>query len=201
MKKKLYFYADFNCLDFIKKTLFEFDIQNLSNDIINSANIKNTNALFFISKNETKFFNSSFFLNNKTTIFFSNNSNSHNQISSITKIYYGPVHVKIFLDIIKESFLFKGLKFKDVEITIDSIRCVNSGLEQNLTALELKFLSELAQNKVVERSYFLENVLGLKKNIQTKSIESHLTRIRKKLSNIKSKIKISSKEDNFYLDY
>lgn len=59
---------------------------------------------------------------------------------------------------------------------------------------------EFVERKKIKRDYFLETIFNIKKNIETKTIESHLTRIRKKLLSIKSKTKISSKEDTFYLE-
>ena len=52
----------------------------------------------------------------------------------------------------------------------------------------------------IKRGYFLEKVLEIKKNIETKTIESHLTRIRKKLLMINSEIQISSKGDVFFIE-
>ena len=52
----------------------------------------------------------------------------------------------------------------------------------------------------VNLAWGLEKIMNVKKNIETKTIESHLTRIRKKLLIVKSKIQISSKDDVFYLE-
>ena len=69
-----------------------------------------------------------------------------------------------------------------------------------LTPLEVIILTEFVYRKQMKREYFLEKILKIKKNIETKTIESHLTRIRKKLTKIQSEIKISSKEDIFYIN-
>ena len=70
-----------------------------------------------------------------------------------------------------------------------------------LTPLEKEILIFLFENKEIKRGYLLEEIIKIKKEIETKTAESHLTRIRGKLIKIKSEIKIKTKEDIFYLDY
>ena len=70
-----------------------------------------------------------------------------------------------------------------------------------LTPLEKKILIFLFENKEINKTLMLEKVLKIKKDVETKTIESHLTRIRKKLLFVKSEIQISLKDDVVYLDY
>ena len=77
---------------------------------------------------------------------------------------------------------------------------LNNQISCLLTSLEKNILIELIEHKKIKREYFLEKIMNVKKNIETKTIESHLTRIRKKLLIVKSKIQISSKDDVFYLE-
>jgi len=75
------------------------------------------------------------------------------------------------------------------------------GLSVLLTPLEKEILIFLFENKRVKKDLLLEKIIKIKKEIETKTVESHLTRIRGKLIKIKSQIKIKTKEDIFYLDY
>ena len=59
---------------------------------------------------------------------------------------------------------------------------------------------KLTNKKQIKRQFLLESVLKKRKDIETKTIETHLTRIRKKLLKINSEVLISSKNDIFYLD-
>ena len=70
-----------------------------------------------------------------------------------------------------------------------------------LTPLEKEILIFLFENKRIKKDYLLEKILKIKKEIETKTAESHLTRIRGKLTRIKSEIQLKTKEDVFYLDY
>ena len=116
------------------------------------------------------------------------------------KFFYGYSSVKKFLDEIKTSFIFKTVTLKNIEILGEKITNINSGESFTLTEIEKKILIVLFENKKVKRDYLLETILKIKKDIETKTIESHLTRIRRKLLKIKSEIQIKSKEDIFYLD-
>ena len=75
----------------------------------------------------------------------------------------------------------------------------DKNISSNLTPLENKILTELIEKKEINREYFLENIIKISKSAETKTIESHLTRIRKKILAVKSKVLIFSKEDVFYL--
>ena len=68
-----------------------------------------------------------------------------------------------------------------------------------LTSLEKDILIMLFERKKIEKNFLLENVLKLRKDTETKTIESHLTRIRKKLISINSEIEIISKENTVFL--
>ena len=75
------------------------------------------------------------------------------------------------------------------------------GLSVLLTPLEKKMLVFLFENKRIKKDYLLEKIIKIKRDIETKTAESHITRIRGKLLKIKSEIQIKTKEDVFYLDY
>ena len=64
-----------------------------------------------------------------------------------------------------------------------------------LTDIERKILIYIFQNIKCSKGDIKKNVLNLKKNVQTNSVESHLTRIRKKFEEIKSTYIIKSKND------
>ena len=68
-----------------------------------------------------------------------------------------------------------------------------------LTQLEKDILILLFERKKVEKNFLLENILKLRKDTETKTIESHLTRIRKKLTSINSEVEIISKDNKVIL--
>ena len=112
----------------------------------------------------------------------------------------GPINVKKFLNCATNHFISKSVFFKDIEIRGETIINLKSNLSCSLTALEKKILVELFENKKVKKDYFFEKILEIKKDTETKTADSHLTRIRKKLLVIKSKILITSKDNIYFLD-
>ena len=73
--------------------------------------------------------------------------------------------------------------------------------ETSLTLLEKDILTLLIDQQEVEKNLLLEGVLKIKKETETKTIESHLTRIRNKLLKINSKLKITSKGNKVFLNF
>ncbi len=64
-----------------------------------------------------------------------------------------------------------------------------------LTKIELEILTYLISKKVTSKNFIKENILNIKSNIETNSLESHLSRIRKKMNMIKTKVKIQTKNE------
>ena len=114
---------------------------------------------------------------------------------------HGPTTLIKFLDYVRGNLIFNSSSFKDIKIIGEKIINLNNNLACSITILEKKILLELFDKIQIDRDYFLEKILEIKKDIETKTIESHLTRIRKKLLSIKSKVQIFSKEDIFFLDF
>ena len=67
-----------------------------------------------------------------------------------------------------------------------------------LTDIENEILVYLFSNKSCIKNDIKENILNIKTNLETNSLESHLTRIRKKLENVNTKIKILSRNDKLF---
>ena len=95
-----------------------------------------------------------------------------------------------------ENFL-QNIKIQFHEIFIDSEKITN--LKNNsfcyLTKIELEILKHLVREKETSKNFIKKNILNLKSNIETNSLESHLTRIRKKMNKIKTNVKINTKSE------
>ena len=95
----------------------------------------------------------------------------------------------------------KKTVLRKLEIFGDEITNTSLGLSVLLTPLEKEILIFLFENKKIKKDYLLEKIIKIKKDIETKTAESHLTRIRGKIMEIKGEIQIKTKDDFFYLDY
>ena len=70
MKDRIYIYTNSSLQNFIKETLFEFDVLMLDKEFFNTNNFINNNVLFMISEDIKISINQSFFSKNNVIIFF-----------------------------------------------------------------------------------------------------------------------------------
>ena len=89
--------------------------------------------------------------------------------------------------------------FHDITIINEKMTNINNNSFCYLTKLESEILSYLIYEKEGTKNYIQENILNIKSTIKTNSLDSHLTRIRKKMSQIKTNIKIQSKSDKLLI--
>ena len=68
-----------------------------------------------------------------------------------------------------------------------------------LTKIELEILTYLIRKKETSKNFIKENILNIKSNIETNSLESHLSRIRKKMNTIKTEVKIKTKNEKLLI--
>ena len=93
----------------------------------------------------------------------------------------------------------KTNKIQDIEIVGRKLINYRKKISCFLTEVESEILSQLIKSKNCKKSFIKENILNIKNDIETNSLESHLTRIRKKLDNVKSNIRIQSKNETIHL--
>ena len=99
-----------------------------------------------------------------------------------------------------ENFL-ENIKiiFHDITIINEKMTNINNNSFCYLTKLESEILSYLIYEKESTKNYIQENILNIKSTIKTNSLDSHLTRIRKKMCQIKTSIKIQSKSEKLLI--
>ena len=202
MKNIIYVCGESSLLKIVMEILNEYKILPLTLDQLNNKNFKNNNIILFGDRGlETKI-NKYFFFQNNSIFFFRDNKSQIEKLDSQDTIFFnGRWRVKKFVDEIKTRFITKRVVLKHIELFGDKITNSKLGLSLLLTPLEKEILIFLFENKRIKKVYLLEKILKIKKEIETKTAESHLTRIRKKLMRIKSEIQIKTKEDIFFLDY
>ena len=99
-----------------------------------------------------------------------------------------------------ENFI-QNLKFFFHDITIDNEKLINNKTNSfcYLTKAELEILTCLIREKETSKNFIKENILKIKSNIETNSLESHLTRIRKKMNEIQTKVKIQTRNEKLQI--
>ena len=176
-----------------------FQIHPISLEKIKENNFNNQNILLIISGGVLKNLNKSFFYKNNVVIFYEANKNFNSKIDFDAKVFNKQTNINKFIDEVTTFFVGNSINHRDIKILGEKI--INNTTEQEifLTTLEKDILIHLIDQDQVEKNFLLEDVLKIKKNTETKTIESHLTRIRNKLSKINSKLKIVSKGEKVFL--
>jgi len=199
MTETFYLYSQESIHNIIKEALSDFEVHKISMDIITIGSLKNKNVLMVLKDNFTYDIKESFFLNNNVVVFFSKENKADRNKYFNAKIFCGYTNIKRFIDEVKTCFASKPYVFKNIKIWGEKITNIGSGQEYLLTPLEKDILIILLEKQKIERQYLLEKVLKIRKDTETKTIESHLTRIRKKLLKINIQIEITSKDNMIYL--
>ena len=89
--------------------------------------------------------------------------------------------------------------FHDIFIDNEKLINLNNNYFCYLTKAELEILSYLIKERETTKDFIKENILKIKSNIETNSLESHLTRIRKKMNKVNTTIKIKTKNEKLLI--
>ena len=89
----------------------------------------------------------------------------------------------------------KTIGFCDIKKKDRKMTNISNKLFCTITDIEKNILIYLIDKKTCEKKFLKEKVLGIKRDIITNSLDSHLTRIRKKFDKIKATVKIKTKND------
>ena len=90
------------------------------------------------------------------------------------------------------TFPFKGLSIADVILDSEAKQCSVEGKDIGLTLMEFSLLYYLAenQNRPVSRNELLDKVWGFENEVETRATDDMVKRLRKKLSDSSSVLKI-----------
>jgi two-component system OmpR family response regulator len=86
------------------------------------------------------------------------------------------------------------VNISDILINFDTKQAEVNGNTLNLTVMELSLLYYLVKNKnrAISRSELLDKVWGFENKVETRATDDMIKRIRKKLSDVGSKLKIDT---------
>ena len=197
--KEVYFYSEKKIYNIINEMFTGFEIHKLSIEKIKKNSFINKNILLVADKKILIDINNSFFFNNRVVIFCETGKDFDNKIFFDTKIFNKHININKFIDEVISFFNENSFNYGDIKIVGEKMMNNKADKEIFLTTLEKNILIPLINQDQIEKNFLLENILKIKKNTETKTIESHLTRIRNKLSKIESKLKIISKGGMIFL--
>ena len=198
MKNKLNIFKKNNINNFVSEFLSKYELTFLKlEDIDYEEQSANVNIVIIINDkdaNKIKFKN----LNNNYLI-ISNLSNKKLDLNNSFQTLNIPTSANNIKNKI-ENFI-QNLKFYFHDISIDNEKLTN--LKNNyfcyLTKVELEILTFLIRERETSKTIIKENILKIKSNVETNSLESHLTRIRKKMNEIETIVKIQTKNDRLLI--
>ncbi len=196
MKNKINIFSD-NKIKFFLTDLFsdyELTFMNL-NEIEIKTNSTNANIIFINEEENSKLINIKKLSDNFLILSNSNNINhktNNKLIKTPTTINHIKSTVENFLENLK-------IQFHDIIIFNEKLTNLKNNSFCYLTKLESEILTHLIIEKESTKNHIKENILNIKSTIQTNSLDSHLTRIRKKMIQINTSVKIQSKSEKLLI--
>ena len=197
MKYSINIYANRKIKFFLSELLSDYnlflfnldEVQVLQKNIRPSIIILNNEEDFKIMNLE-KISGNYLILSNIKNINFINKKNNFVQTPlSISKI-------KTLIENLVENL---KIYFHDIFIENEKLTNTKNNSFCYLTKVEVEILSYLICEKETNKDFIKENILNIKNSIQTNSLESHLTRIRKKMNQINTSVKIHSRRDRLLI--
>ena len=171
--KKKSLYNKHNVIFLFLNTSKKKDIINISNDI-RSSDYKNI-TFFLPVKFKKEFIN-----------------------SKIYCLFY-PITISDFENILLTFYDKKIISFKNLQLFNDNILVRSQDKKQvYLTEIESKILNILFIKKNIDKKTINSKILNQQPTVVSKSLESHLYRLRKKIFALDKKIKIIAQDDKTF---
>tara|TARA_B100000989_G_scaffold147469_1_gene109908 strand:+ start:675 stop:1271 length:597 start_codon:yes stop_codon:yes gene_type:complete len=196
LKNKINIFSNNKIKFFLTELFSDYELIFMDLDMIEiQINSTNANIIFINEEEASKLINFKKLSDNFLILSSSNNIN----LNTNNKIIKTPTTINHIKNTI-ENFL-ENLKIQFHDIIIFNEKLTNSKNNSfcYLTKLESEILTHLIIEKESTKNHIKENILNIKSTIQTNSLDSHLTRIRKKMIQIKTSIKIQSKSEKLLI--
>jgi len=181
-------------------SLFDVSLKSFD-ELAVCSNSTNLSIVFFDHQDfaDEKTLNS--ILLNESFIFVYKESSMFEKPSlNLKKNMIAPLSISKFLDKINEIINKKKHVFRNIELNNNFVTNINTKEKKYLTHAENSILYKLFSEKTVNKKLLERDVLDIRQDLNTSSIESHINRIRKKLKKINSDFYVSSKNNNVFLE-
>ncbi len=193
MRYKINIISNKNIYNFLTTLLFDHELifmkpENIDYNLQNAqANIVILNDSHDVDLIKFKKMNRNYLIISN----INNNMNLHNNIQFLA----APLFINNLVNTIENFLQNLKIKFHDISIENEKLINLNNNLFCYLTKVELEILKCLIIEKKINKNFIKKNILNIKSDIQTNSLESHLTRIRKKMDKVKTSVKIQTKKE------
>ncbi len=198
MKTELYIFCNNKIKNFLSILLSEYELSIMKLDEIkNNIKTSQANIIIISNKNDIDLIDNKSVNDNFLIITYLKNINLN--FTNNSNILSCPISINIIKNRIENFVQNLKVQFHDISIYNEKLINLNNDSFCRLTKIELEILTFLIREKKTSKNFIKENILNIKSNIETNSLESHLTRIRKKLNTVKTKVKIQTKNEDLLI--
>ena len=178
MKNGLNIFCNNNIKNFLPSLFSDYELTIMKLDEIKGSLQTSQANIIIISDNNNDLIDYGNLSDNCLVI--SNFKNLNLNFNNKSNIINSPIPIYLLKNRI-EHFV-QNLKFHFHDISIYNEKLINLDNDNfcYLTKIELEILTYLIRKKETNKNFIKENILNIKSNIETNSLESHLSRIRKK---------------------
>ena len=198
MKKKLNIFSNFKIVNFLTSFFSQYELIFLRLDAIQFKSHNANPNIIIINNNDDSNLISLDNLDENFLIMSSLKNNKFKSSNNI-KILNTPLTINHIKNTIENFVENSKFQFHDISINNEKLINLKNKSFCYLTKIEVEILTYLIREKKTTKSFIRENILKIKSNIETNSLESHLTRIRKKLNKVNTKVKIQTKSDSLLI--
>tara|TARA_B100001057_G_scaffold486861_1_gene568682 strand:- start:739 stop:1341 length:603 start_codon:yes stop_codon:yes gene_type:complete len=198
VKKKINIFSNNNIKNFLKKFLSKYELSFLKLEDIDYKE-QSTKANIIIINNDMDFNKINFENINTNYLIFSSLTKKKLNLNNSLQLINTPTSINNIKNKIENFVLNLKIYFHDISINSEKLTNIKNNSFCYLTKVELEILTYLVREKETSKKFIRENILKIKSNIETNSLESHLTRIRKKLNVIETAVKIQTRNDKLLI--
>ena len=194
MKSRLNIFSDNKIKIFTTTFLSKYELKFMNLDSIDYK-IPNIQANIIIIINDLEAGLIDFKKLDDNFLIITNLKNNKIDFGKKVKLLQTPASINYIKNTIENFIQTLKVNFQDISIDREKLINLNDKSYCYLTKLESEILVFLIREKETSKDFIKENILNIKSNIETNSLESHLTRIRKKMNRINTKVKIQTKNE------
>ena len=200
MKKRINIFSNDIIKNFLSTLFSNYELIFIKLEDID-YNVQNTqaNIIFISSDEELDLINFKNLSDNYLII--TNLEKNEINFNDNQKLMKTPVSINKIKSAIENFLQNSKLQFCDILIDNEKLTNLKNNSFCYLTKIELEILSYLIREKKTSKNFIKENILNIKSNIETNSLESHLTRIRKKMQKINTIVKIQTKSEKLLITF
>ena len=198
MKNKINIFSSNRIKKFLEETLFQYEINYKKIEDINYNN-QNSKLNIIILNNDKDMGLINLKNLHHNCLIISNTKINKSDVNKNTKILKCPTSIDHIKNTIENFINNLKVSFHDISIDNEKLTNLNNNSFCYLTKKELEILTYLITEKKAKKSFIRENILKIKSSVETNSLDSHLTRIRKKLNKISANVKIITKSDKLLI--